>query len=235
MNLPDVGAGGRGEAANGGIESGHRKASAASAHRTIDAFNAWLAGQLPIAAGAGSGLQVLSDAVGLLRTGRAPRVGLRGEGPLGAAVDGALALDDQRWKKLMTLVSGCCPAATGGCRCSPGICRPRAHWKSRSSNGCAVTSTRICACWWAARWSGAHEALGRERIAALSALMRGAAQRLGAGHAQMSVWAGRPGIGAGRGRGSGALAGDRVGLPDGGGCVSKEADQERRFSTAVCG
>src|SRR5450755_793630 len=29
---------------------------------TIDAFNAWLAGQLPISAGAGSGFQVLSDA-----------------------------------------------------------------------------------------------------------------------------------------------------------------------------
>src|ERR1017187_5693169 len=70
---------------------------------TIDAFNAWLAGQLPITAGAGSRLNLIEKARPLYE--EAARRALAHDEPdrYGTAVDRVLALDDQRWQSLVTL------------------------------------------------------------------------------------------------------------------------------------
>jgi ATP-dependent exoDNAse (exonuclease V) beta subunit len=72
---------------------------------TIDAFNAWLARQLPISAGMGSSLQVLTDPRPAYE--EAARRTLAHERPdqFGIAVDRLLELDDQRWRNLAVLIA----------------------------------------------------------------------------------------------------------------------------------
>ncbi len=160
---------------------------------TIDAFNAWLAGQLPVAAGAGSGFQVLGDATASYEEAARRALGYEEDDGFGAAVDAALALDDQRWRKLLSLIARMLPSRDRWLPLLAGrlqaasaleeiqLKRVRDHFDEdlRLLVGRALVQ--------------AQEALGKERIAALSVLMHGAAQRLDAEHAQMSHWAGGPG------------------------------------------
>ena len=99
---------------------------------TIDAFNGWLANQLPIAAGAGSSLDVLTDARPVY------------EEAAQRALAHDLTIDSGlRWSACSnwTISAGaiwsssspiCCPAVIDGCRCSPGGCKPPAPWMRRS-------------------------------------------------------------------------------------------------------
>jgi ATP-dependent exoDNAse (exonuclease V) beta subunit len=76
---------------------------------TIDAFNAWLAGQLPIAAGAGSAFQVLADASHCYQEAARRALARESDDQFGVAVDRVLALDDQRWKSLLKLIAAMLP------------------------------------------------------------------------------------------------------------------------------
>ena len=72
---------------------------------TIDAFNAWLAGQLPISAGAGSAFQVLAEARPCYEEAARRALAHEEDDPFGVAVDRTLALDDQRWRRLLAMAS----------------------------------------------------------------------------------------------------------------------------------
>jgi ATP-dependent helicase/nuclease subunit A len=76
---------------------------------TIDAFNAWLAGQLPITAGAGSRLNLMQTPKPLYEEA-ARRALAHDEADLfGTAVERVLAQGDQRWQSLVTLISAMLP------------------------------------------------------------------------------------------------------------------------------
>ncbi len=77
---------------------------------TIDAFNSWLAGQLPISAGAGSGLEVLPDAKPAYEEAARRALAHEEHDRFGAAVDRVLELDDQRWRQLVKLISEMLPS-----------------------------------------------------------------------------------------------------------------------------
>jgi len=76
---------------------------------TIDAFNAWLAGQLPISAGAGSAFHVLADAGPCYEEAARRALAHEEDDQFGAAVDRVLALDDQRWRRLLKLIADMLP------------------------------------------------------------------------------------------------------------------------------
>jgi hypothetical protein len=77
---------------------------------TIDAFNAWLASQLPIAAGAGSGVQVLADARPCYEEAARRALARDEDDRFSVAVDRVLALDDQRWRRLLALIADMLPS-----------------------------------------------------------------------------------------------------------------------------
>src|SRR5258708_25577902 len=66
---------------------------------TIDAFNAWLASQLPISAGAGSAFQVLADAQPCYEEAARRALAHEQDDKFGVAVHRGLAIDDQRWPR----------------------------------------------------------------------------------------------------------------------------------------
>jgi ATP-dependent helicase/nuclease subunit A len=76
---------------------------------TIDAFNAWLAAQLPITAGA-AGLSVLPDARQCYAEAARRTLSHEGADVFGAAVERVLALDDQRWRALVKLIAEMLPS-----------------------------------------------------------------------------------------------------------------------------
>jgi len=80
---------------------------------TIDAFNAWLAGQLPITAGAGSRLNLTDNAKPLYEEAARRALAHDLTDPFGHAVDRVLELDDQRWLSLVRLISAMLPTRDG--------------------------------------------------------------------------------------------------------------------------
>ncbi len=74
-----------------------------------DAFNAWLAAQLPITAGA-AGLRVLPDARQCYAEAARRTLSHEGGDVFGAAVERVLALDDQRWRALVKLIAEMLPS-----------------------------------------------------------------------------------------------------------------------------
>src|ERR1700691_1893693 len=77
---------------------------------TIDAFNAWLAGQLPVTAEAGARLNLIENARPLYE--EAARRALAHVEPdsFAAAVDRVLVLGDQRWRPLVDLIADMLPS-----------------------------------------------------------------------------------------------------------------------------
>lgn len=155
---------------------------------TIDAFNAWLAGQLPIAAGAGSAFQVLTDAEPSYEEAARRALAHAAEDRFGAAVDRVLAIDDQRWSKLQALIAGMLrerdrwlPLLAGRLRAASALDETQLEQVRRHfDEDLQLLVSRVL--------SRAFEALGEERITALSALVHGASQRMPADRRQLSDW-----------------------------------------------
>jgi ATP-dependent helicase/nuclease subunit A len=155
---------------------------------TIDAFNAWLAAQLPISAGAGGGLQVLADARPCYEEAARRALAREEADQFGAAVDRVLALDDQRWRRLLKLISEMLPSRDRWLPLLAGrlqaasaldeeqLLRVRRHL----DEDLALLVARVL--------NRAHEIIGEERLAVLSPLTQGAARRAGAERPDLSAW-----------------------------------------------
>src|SRR5580658_450969 len=157
---------------------------------TIDAFNAWLAGQLPIAAGAGSAFQVLTDAEPSYEEAARRALAHEAGDRFGAAVDRVLSIDDQRWSKLQSLIAGMLrerdrwlPLLAGRLRAASALDETQLeHVRRQFDEDLQLLVSRVL--------RRAFEALGEERISALAALAHGASQRMPADRRQLSDWSG---------------------------------------------
>ena len=155
---------------------------------TIDAFNAWLAGQLPIAAGAGSAFQVLTDAEPSYEEAARRALAHEAGDRFGAAVDRVLAIDDQRWSKLQSLIAGMLrerdrwlPLLAGRLRAASALDETQLGQVRRQfDEDLQLLVSRVL--------RRAYEVLGEERISALSALVHGASRRMPADRQQLSDW-----------------------------------------------
>jgi ATP-dependent helicase/nuclease subunit A len=155
---------------------------------TIDAFNVWLAGQLPITAGAGARLNLLENARPLYEEAARRTLAYEESDSFGVAVERVLALDDQRWRRLVELIAEMLPSRdrwlpllAGRLRASSAIDeaqlrRVRRHFDEDLELLIARTLR------------AAAEALGAERIAALAPLLRAAAGRLNGTRPDMVDW-----------------------------------------------
>ena len=145
---------------------------------TIDALNAWLAGQLPITAGAGSRLQLIEKAAPLYEEAARRALSYEENDAVGTAVEQVLALDDQRWRDLMDLISQMLPSRdrwlpqlAGGLQISRSLDDAQLRRvRQLFDEDLALLVSRAL--------SRAYDCIGKERIGALSRLMRGAAARV---------------------------------------------------------
>ena len=146
---------------------------------TIDAFNAWLANQLPIAAGVGSGLQVLTDVRSCYEEAARRALAHEGEDDFAAAVERVLALDDQRWSKLVGLIAEMLPSRdrwlpllAGNLRAASRLDESQlASIRAHFDQDLRLLITRTLL--------RAQEIVGAEKLQAAGYLLQGAAQRLG--------------------------------------------------------
>jgi ATP-dependent helicase/nuclease subunit A len=146
---------------------------------TIDAFNSWLANQLPVAAGAGSALRVVTDARLSYEDAARRALAHTEEDRFGTAVDRVLALDDQRWRKLVELIADMLggrdrwlPLLAGRLRAASALGEEQlGEVRRHFDEDLNLLVTRVLL--------RARELLGEERVAALSPLMYAAAQSLG--------------------------------------------------------
>jgi ATP-dependent helicase/nuclease subunit A len=145
---------------------------------TIDAFNSWLANQLPIAAGAGAGLRIETDAAPSYREAARRALAHQGSDQFGLAVDRVLELDDQRWRKLVKLIAEMLPSRdrwlpllAGRLRAASAIDEAQLRNVRRHfDEDLRLLVDRVVL--------RAQEVLGTEITAALSSLMHGAARRM---------------------------------------------------------
>jgi ATP-dependent helicase/nuclease subunit A len=156
---------------------------------TIDAFNAWLASQLPISAGAGSAFQVLADAKPCYEEAARRALAREEDDEFGVAVDRVLEIDDQRWRRLLALIADMLPSRdrwlpllAGRLQAASALDnaqleRVRQHFDEDLQLLVARVLIR------------ARDVLGAERIAALSRLVHGAARRAVAERPELSDWA----------------------------------------------
>jgi ATP-dependent helicase/nuclease subunit A len=146
---------------------------------TIDAFNSWLANQLPVAAGLGFNLRVLTDARPSYEEAARRALAHAESDRFGAAVERVLALDDQRWRKLVDLIAAMLPSRdrwlpmlAGRLHAASALDEPQLRSvRQHFDEDLKLLVTRVL--------FRSHEALGAERVAALAPLMHRAAQRLG--------------------------------------------------------
>lgn len=154
---------------------------------TIDAFNSWLANQLPIAAGAGAGLSIQADAAPSYQEAARRALAHQGADQFGLAVDRVLELDDQRWRKLVKLIAEMLPSRdrwlpllAGRLQAASAIDEAQlASVRRHLDEDLRLLVDRVLL--------RACEVLGREDITALSSLMHAAAQRL-EDPTPMDVW-----------------------------------------------
>src|ERR1700688_1434730 len=156
---------------------------------TIDAFNSWLAKQLPVAAGSGSGLRVLTDARQSYEEAARRALAHAGADQFGAAVDRVLALDDQRWRKLVKLIADMLPSRdrwlpllAGRLQAASALDEAQLkRVRQHLDEDLRILISRVLI--------RARDALGAERIVGLSRLVHHAAQRARAARPDLSGWA----------------------------------------------
>ena len=155
---------------------------------TIDAFNAWLAGQLPITAGAGGRLNTVENAAPMYQEAARRALAHDGADAFGSAVERLLALDDQRWRRLVDLIAEMLPSRdrwlpllAGRLQAASSLDEAQLRRvRQRFDEDLELLVTRTL--------RSAYEAVGAERIAALSPLLRAAAQRLDDERADIAEW-----------------------------------------------
>ena len=156
---------------------------------TIDAFNAWLASQLPISAGAGSSFQVLTDAAPCYEEAARRALAHEEDDEFGVAVDRVLAIDDQRWRRLLALIADMLPSRdrwlpllAGRLQAASALDEAQLERVRRHlDEDLQLLVARVLI--------RARDALGAERIAALSRLVHGAARRAVAERPELAGWA----------------------------------------------
>jgi ATP-dependent exoDNAse (exonuclease V) beta subunit len=144
---------------------------------TIDAFNAWLAKQLPISAGVGSSLDILTDPHPAYEEAARRTLAHERSDQFGIAVERVLALDDQRWRSLVTLIAERLPSRdrwlpllAGRLQAASVIDEAQlASVRRHFDEDLRLLVTRVLL--------RAQEVLGGEIIAALTPLLGGAAGR----------------------------------------------------------
>ena len=145
---------------------------------TIDAFNSWLANQLPIAAGAGAALRIVTDARPSYEDAARRALAHQGGDAFGVAVDRVLELDDQRWRKLVKLIADMLPSRdrwlpllAGRLQAASALDRAQLSTMRRHfDEDLKLLVSRVLV--------RSQEVLGREALAALPSLMHGAALRM---------------------------------------------------------
>jgi ATP-dependent exoDNAse (exonuclease V) beta subunit len=155
---------------------------------TIDAFNAWLAGQLPVTAGAGSRLTLVEDAEPLYQEAARRALAYEDADLFGTAVDRVLELDDQRWRSLVKLIAEMLPSRDRWLPLLAGrlqvataldeaqLRRVRQHLDEDLALLVMRTLRR------------AYDAIGDERVRTLSVLMHDAALRCRGLRSDMEEW-----------------------------------------------
>ncbi len=147
---------------------------------TIDAFNAWLAAQLPISAGTGASARMQDDVAFLYEEAARRTLAQEDDDLFGAAVDRVLELDDQRWGRLRDLITRMLPSRdrwlpllAGGLEPTAALTEPQLRRvRGQFDEDLALLVTRVL--------RRALQCLGAERTAALSVQLHRAAQRLAA-------------------------------------------------------
>jgi ATP-dependent helicase/nuclease subunit A len=145
---------------------------------TIDALNAWLAGQLPIAAGAGARLQLIEEPKPLYQEAARQALMYEERDAVGAAVERVLELDDQRWITLLKLISDMLPSRDRWLPLLAGDLQVSRTLGEEQLNRVRQHFDEDLKMLVARALARAHECIGPERIGMLSILMRGAAQRV---------------------------------------------------------
>jgi ATP-dependent helicase/nuclease subunit A len=156
---------------------------------TIDAFNAWLASQLPIAAGAGSGVQVLADARPCYEEAARRALARDEDDRFSVAVDRVLALDDQRWRRLLALIADTLPSRDRWLPLLAGRLQAASALDEAELGRVRQHLDEDLQLLVARALIRARDVLGAERIAALSSLAQGAALRSCAEALGLSAWA----------------------------------------------
>jgi ATP-dependent helicase/nuclease subunit A len=154
---------------------------------TIDSFNSWLANQMPVAAGSGFNVSVLTDVRPSYEEAARRALAHAENDQFGAAVDRVLALDDQRWRKLVELIADMLasrdrwlPLLAGRLYAASALDQSQLKSvRGHFDEDLKLLVTRVLL--------RSREALGEERIAALSPLMHRAAQRLGSA-SMLAAW-----------------------------------------------
>jgi ATP-dependent exoDNAse (exonuclease V) beta subunit len=154
---------------------------------TIDAFNGWLARQLPVAAGAGSNLGILTDARPAYVEAARRALAHEHADQFGTAVDRVLELDDQRWGNLVRLIAEMLPSRdrwlpllAGRLQAASALDAAQlATLRRHFDEDLRLLVDRVLL--------RARELLGGEVIAALMPLLNGAAQRT-AGAPDLAPW-----------------------------------------------
>ncbi len=155
---------------------------------TIDAFNGWLAAQLPIIAGTGSRLRTDDSAESLYRDAARRALAYDEEDAYGGAVDRVLALGDLRWTSLVERIAGMLPSRDRWLPLLAGSLEaasaPDAAQLQRIRSVFDADLTFLVT-----RTLGqALLAIGTERIAVLSRLIAGAATRLRDERPELAAW-----------------------------------------------
>jgi ATP-dependent helicase/nuclease subunit A len=143
---------------------------------TIDAFNAWLAAQLPISAGTGGSLRMLRKADSSYEQAASRTLAYDEADDFGAAVDRVLGLGDQRWRQLVDAVAAMLPS--------------RDRWLSLLAGGLELLRRQFdedLALLVTRALDEAAVALGAERLVALSKILHAVAQRSDS-PADLQVW-----------------------------------------------